>query len=405
MKRVLILGGGGAMARAAIASAAACSAVDKIVVADRIKAAAERAVTASAQQDAEIVAAELDLFDKAALERAIADCDAVLNCAGPFYRTGVHVLEAAIAAKRPYLDICDDWEPTQEMLRLDGAARAAGITAVIGMGASPGVTNLLARVAASEVERCDSLVTGRNLDGKQESILEAERRVPGSHAAILHWLHQLSGEIEIWRNGRAERARPFATLKVEPPGLKPRTLYTVGHPAPLTLPRVLPDLESVVNVMALSRAETAMARALSARVAAGSLSLEQAAALVLRPSNLPFSIRFRAFWSDLADRFRPLPDYPPLFAIADGVKHGRRRKVAVWVTRLPPPGMAGAIGVPLAVALKMALTHRLDRPGVFAPEEIIDPHIFFEEFAIRATPKGTAPGPLIHIETLEEEAA
>jgi saccharopine dehydrogenase-like NADP-dependent oxidoreductase len=405
MKRVLILGGGGAMARAAIASAAACSAVGTIVVADRIKAAAERAVAAIAQEDAVTTPIELDLFDHDALGRAIAECDAVLNCAGPFYKTGVHVLEAAIAAKRPYLDICDDWEPTKDMLRLDGAARAAGITAVIGMGASPGVTNLLARVAASELDRCDSLVTGRNLDGKQESILEAERRVPGSHAAILHWLHQLSGEIEIWRNGRTERAKPFAAMKMAPPGLKPRTLYTVGHPAPLTLPRVLPELESVVNVMALSRAETAMARALSARVAAGTLTLEQASAMVLRPANLPFPIRLRAFFSDLADRLAPLPDYPPLFAFAHGMKNSRPRRVAAWVTRLPPPGMAGAIGVPLAVGLKLALTHRLDRHGVFAPEEIIDPHIFFEEFAIRATPKGTAPGPLIHIETVEEEAA
>ena len=40
MSRVLLLGGGGAVGRQALASTAACSAIDEVVVADRIQAAA-----------------------------------------------------------------------------------------------------------------------------------------------------------------------------------------------------------------------------------------------------------------------------------------------------------------------------------------------------------------------------
>ncbi|HRK71637.1 MAG TPA: saccharopine dehydrogenase C-terminal domain-containing protein, partial [Micropepsaceae bacterium] len=65
-----------------------------------------------------------------------------------------------------------------------------------------------------------------------------------------------------------------------------------------------------------------------------------------------------------------------------------------WVNRLPPPGMAGATGVPLAVALKLALSGRLARPGVLTPEEAFDPDVFFEEFAQRCTPE---LGPLLHV--------
>ena len=54
------------------------------------------------------------------------------------------MLRAAIRAGCHYVDVCDDWEPTLEMLALDTEARAAGVTAVIGLGASPGITNLLA---------------------------------------------------------------------------------------------------------------------------------------------------------------------------------------------------------------------------------------------------------------------
>lgn len=399
MSRVLVLGGGGAIARKAIASAAACSAVEKIIVADRIGAAAERA---AALYPGHATPVTLDVFDDAALRKAMNDVDAVVNCAGPYYRTGIHCLQAAIAAKRDYLDVCDDWEATHEMLRLDGEARRAGISAVVGMGASPGVTNLLARVAAAELDSVEKLITGWNLDaGGQDTFLEAEQHRTGSHARVVHWLHQLSGEVEIWRNGRRERAKPFQPIHLEPPGLEPRTVYTIGHPEPLTLPHTIAGLEWAAHVMVLSRAEKALADGLADRIAAGKLSVEQASALVLRSSRRPFALKLRILFATLHDYIRPLPTYPALFAIADGIKDARRQRIAVWVKRLPPGGLTSATGIPLAVALKMALTNRLDRTGVSTPENIIDPHVFFEEFAVRTTGRKDSMDPLIHIEAVD----
>lgn len=398
MSRVLLLGGGGAVGRQALASTAACSAIDEVIVADRIQAAAERAASAYPGHAKPIA---LDLFDDAALRKAMQDVDAVMNCAGPYFRTGVHCLQAAIAEKRPYLDLCDDWETTHEMLRLDGEARSAGVSAIIGMGSSPGVTNLLARVAASELDSCVKLVTGWNLDAGRETFIEAEQHRAGTHARVDHWLHQLSGEVEIWRNGRRERARPFAAIRLEPPGLKPRTVYTLGHPEPLTLPRMIPALEWAAHVMVLSHAEAALARGLVERIASGSLSVDQASALVLRPARRPLALKARVAMGALRDAMRPLPKYPALFAVAEGRKHEQRRRVSAWLTRMPLGGLNGAAGVPLAVALKLAVTRRLGRAGVSPPEDILDPHIFFEEFATRAAPKSEGTTPLIHIETLD----
>ena len=41
---------------------------------------------------------------------------------------------------------------------------AAGIPALVGLGGSPGITNLLARVAAGELDACDSVVTVAGID-------------------------------------------------------------------------------------------------------------------------------------------------------------------------------------------------------------------------------------------------
>ena len=42
----------------------------------------------------------------------------VMNTVGPFFRFGVPILTAAIDAGTDYIDVCDDWEPTLEMLAL-----------------------------------------------------------------------------------------------------------------------------------------------------------------------------------------------------------------------------------------------------------------------------------------------
>ena len=43
---------------------------------------------------------------------------------------------AAIDARRNYIDVCDDPVPTLDMLAHDREAKAAGVTALIGLGAS-----------------------------------------------------------------------------------------------------------------------------------------------------------------------------------------------------------------------------------------------------------------------------
>jgi short subunit dehydrogenase-like uncharacterized protein len=43
--------------------------------------------------------------DQSALDRALAGAAAVINCAGPFAKTAARVIEAAIRAGIPYLDV------------------------------------------------------------------------------------------------------------------------------------------------------------------------------------------------------------------------------------------------------------------------------------------------------------
>lgn len=146
--RVLALGGSGGMGRHACRVAAGFR-VDELVIADIDGGRADRLAAELGPPAASLA---LDVTDEAGLTSALARADVVVNTIGPFFRFGLPVLTAALRAGCHYLDICDDWEPTQEMLDLHETAARSRVTAIVGAGASPGITNLLAVVAARELD-------------------------------------------------------------------------------------------------------------------------------------------------------------------------------------------------------------------------------------------------------------
>lgn len=392
MKRVLILGGAGAIGRHAVGAALACSAAGHVIVADRDGTAAA-AIAAQYPGRADPLA--LDLFDDAALHDAVGRADAVLNCAGPFYKTCLPALKAAIAQGRPYLDVCDGWDTTRDLMQLDAAARAAGIAAIIGLGGSPGITNLLARIAASELDACDSLVTVAGIDPGPAPGADASR----APARAVHWARQIGADVDVWRDGRIAAVRPLQPLALDLPFFGKRSFHLIGHPEPLTLPQAVPGLRTATHALALSKREGALAEGLVAAVARGDLTAAEAAEQIADPGARSLGLRLQMAWERLLGGFAP--DLPPFFALATGSRNGRPRRTLAAITRLPPGGAAGAAAAALAVGMELALSRRLDRLGVSPPESAIDPHIFFEEYANAATVRGTAPGPLIRIESAE----
>ena len=100
----------------------------------------------------------MDALSKTGLKNALKGCDVVLNCTGPFYKFGMPILKGVIQAGINYVDICDDVDTTLEMLKLDAAAKKAKVCALIGMGSSPGATNIVAKfIAQTLLDEVDSV--------------------------------------------------------------------------------------------------------------------------------------------------------------------------------------------------------------------------------------------------------
>ena len=61
-------------------------------------------------------------------------------------------MRAALASGTHYLDLGGLFHVTRQQLKLHAAFRRAGLLGLLGMGAAPGTTNLLARLSADELD-------------------------------------------------------------------------------------------------------------------------------------------------------------------------------------------------------------------------------------------------------------
>ena len=379
----VVLGGAGGMGSMAARLASSYADLGELVVADLDLTAAERVVAELTPSAAtQLRAVQIDVTDAAALRALLEDAQVVLNTTGPFYRLGTVVLQAAIASQCHYMDICDDWEPTIEMLALGDAAAEAGVLAIIGLGASPGVSNLLARLACDRLDRVDDLYTAWPIDAGTGDFTLDDASVLGSggSAAIVHWMQQISGTIDVVESGQRVSRPPLVPVTIDYPGFGRGTAYTVGHPEPITLHETMSVRGNSANLMLLKRSSAAYLDLVRKDLDAGRLSHEDAAAEVTNQQTRRVA---RALIGALGRK--GAGSLPGFFAFARGERDGQALRIGVHLNALPV-GMAGATSVPLALGLRQWLDGRLDATGVHTPESVIDVAPLLDGFALACTP-------------------
>ena len=99
------------------------------------------------------------------LIKALEECGGVLHCAGPFKRTAKPMMEACIAAHRPYLDITGEIDVFELAHGLDSRARSAGIPLCPGIGFDVVPTDCVASVLKDALPAARNLALG--FDGGQ----------------------------------------------------------------------------------------------------------------------------------------------------------------------------------------------------------------------------------------------
>lgn len=136
--------------------------------------------------------------DPASLDRALAGAAAVINCAGPFATTAAPVIEAALRAGIPYLDVAAEIEANADTFTHFGdRARAAGAVVVPAMAFYGGLGDLLATAAMGDWTAADEAHIAYGLNSWHPT---AGTRTAGAVSR-----QRRGGGRVVYTNGRLER--------------------------------------------------------------------------------------------------------------------------------------------------------------------------------------------------------
>jgi lysine 6-dehydrogenase len=180
----------------------------------------------------------VDVTDNDGLRTAIKGADAVVNAVGPYHRTALGVIDAAIDSGVHYVDMNDDHEVAEAVLldpSWDERARRADVTVLVDCGVVPGLSGMLVRYGSNLLDQAEEIAI--------RFAWNYNRQYP---AAIQHFLRINSGRGPQYVDGRLLRMFPLEGLEdihfQEPVGRT--SVYFTGVPDPVAIARFIPGVRS-----------------------------------------------------------------------------------------------------------------------------------------------------------------
>jgi saccharopine dehydrogenase-like NADP-dependent oxidoreductase len=395
MSKVTVLGGSGAVGSIASQTLAGSGVFSELALAD-INIAAVRKV-AGRLKGTKVSAVEFDADSPQSIRRAIAGSTVVLNCVGPFYRYGPGILKTVIDARINYVDICDDFDATQKLLAMDDKAKKAGISALIGMGSSPGVANVLVRFCA------DSLLD--QVDAVDIYHAHGGEKIEGP-AVVKHRIHSMNMNIPMFLDGKFTTVNLFedsgkALEEVtEFKDVGTYSVYGYPHPETITLPKYLKGVKRVTNLGLVL--PPAYAELIKGVVRLGIVDEKPIEVQGHKVVPLEFAVAYI-----LSQRERLMKeaglDQPMgcLKIVVKGTKDGGKNTY-IFSMSSRGQGMGEGTGIPAAIGAIIMGTGRITEKGVLPPEACVNPMDLIELARTKVSTAGGRGFP-IHIEHIDKD--
>lgn len=376
--RAVVLGGAGVVGAETVRDLVNSEIFEEVVVADyNLKKAGEVAEKFKGKKTA-VSAVFVDANNHDSLVKVMKDADIAASTIGPFYKYGSKVLKGALDAGVNFVDIDDDQDATEEALGFNEEFEKAGTTAIIGLGGSPGVSNIIAKYGANKLDLVDEIRIVW-----VQSIAE-----PGGSAPVDHWIHCITGTIPIYREGRwvdVPARSESEIIDFGPPVGKAR-VYLCGHGEPVTLPRYIKGVKTVTNKAGL--VPSWVMDLFDYLIDFGFFSTGTLHVNDVSLSPRDFTLMFLQMFPEFAsagtlERIEEdLARMPRGEGITEviGKKDGETTRLTYWITG-PDELLSADIGTsrPLSLGVQMLAKGDIKVKGVFAPEGCIEPRPFLTE--------------------------
>jgi len=384
--RILIVGGAGLMSAGTARDLLSelSSGVTEVLAADSN---AERLdALKTSLPDSRLRTKVFDVSNRDELLALLADCDLCINGVPTFAGFQMAIFEACLQAKKPYVDFGGMGVYTVKQKAEHAKWKQAGVTAVIGLGADPGMSNVICRAVADRLDKIEriNLYWAATKLGPDSPVLVP----PYSISTILA---EFANPSQQFLDGRLQEVPAQAGMEtIDLPEPWGRTTFIHSqHSEPLTVPFSEGIAEKGIREFTwkLSLPERDH-QAWAGLVKAGFDSSNEAIT-VKGVTVKPLDVLQAVIDRNMKAKCEQIPaqqGHEIHFAIGQGTKDGNRCRVTCRVIGHPDPlyddYVDAGTSMNMSIGVQQILARPL-RPGVWAAEEYFDAAAFFGELRKR----------------------
>lgn len=307
--------------------------------------------------------------------------DSVVNCA--WYQTNLGVMDACLKGGATYTDLGGFFDTCLKQIDLSKKWRDAGLNATIGLGSTPGMTNVAGAAGAKKLDSVDSIdivcAWGNTLPVK-------EAGWPGY--SIRTVLDEFTQESVQWINGKYQKMPILSGEKdvVMPDPIGKIKAYYIKHSEPATMGKVL-NAKNVTFRIGFPLVDMATFMTLKSLGFASETPLEAGGAKVSPLDYL--TAMYQKGISEGRGAEPPKEEFEfDIFRVdCAGKKDGMPATVTYFIVTWNDPkrGLSSArdTAVPPAIVAHWQMAGKIKEPGVFPAEATVDPVPFFKELGKR----------------------
>ena len=328
---------------------------------------------------------DLDASDTDAVAKVVKSesVDTVVNCA--WYQTNIAVMKACLRAGAHYTDLGGFFDTCLRQLELNKEWKKAGINATVGLGSTPGLTNVAGAAGAAKLDTVDTI----NIYCSWGNTLKVkEPGWPGY--SIRTVMDEFTQEPVMWLNGKHVKQPVLSgetTVIMQDP-IGKITAYYVKHSEPATLGRYVgKGCRNVTFRIGFPSVDFATFSTLKS-LGFGDTEGIQFGGQKISPLDYLTAMYQRAI-ANSRHGTPPSEEYEydafriDVFGAQGGSPATVTYNIITWND--PKRGIPSArdTSVPPAVVSQWQGTGKIDEPGVFPPEATVDPEPFFVEMGKR----------------------
>ena len=367
--RALVLGGAGAVCKETTRDLAKYSDFEEIIIADYNLEAAKSLIEDIGNPRLKPLFFDAEDYDS--MLKLFPGNDIVVN--GLPWKYDLPVTKACVETGVNGLDVSTE----EDQWSYDAAAKAKDIVFIPGVGATPGITNAMARSGADQLDSVDEIQINF-------AAFRSPAPAPGLLITLLWEFHPKTESRVYYEEGEFIWVGPFAGLKTIDFGgtIGEQEICYIPHPETRTMPKSLGAKRVSVRGCFPPHAM----RLAKAMLESGLYGEQQVEIMGIKST--PFEIMFDLLLELPETKETPIWAYG-LVVDVFGKKDDQDTKIRFWTEHPPQEEWGGQaayyknIAIPLSIGAQMIAHGEVTVKGVVPPETAIDPGRFFAELAKR----------------------